>query len=788
MNYLRAEPKVFILILINLFFFSANIFSQRIVQYDQFSSEYFDSIRALIYHDTVEHWTINAYRLQSPDEIIIDGNLDETAWQKAERRGGFLEKEPYPLVPESEPTEFAILYDDHNLYIGVWCRDSEPGKIKRELAPRGTTAPDHIMIFLDTFHDHRTGYKFAISATGVQDDELRYDDIGRDGSWNGIWESASSIDEKGWYAEVKIPFFNLRFFDKEIHTWGFNLMRVISKDSSRSQWKPHLPEWEVTTRMSQNGHIENIKDISSGRTFEMRPFGLAGTTRSMQLDPASTLNIGGDVRFSLTPGITVDFALNPDFAQVDADVFEINLERFPTRFDELRPFFTERTTIFNTPKELFYSRRIGAQSDILGGIKATGKLQNGFEFGVIGNLTGNSILSSSIQNHENATFGVFRVKKDILNSSNLGILAATKEKPNEFNRILGIDGNFMLKNNILDFQVATGQTELAVNQNMMYHLTFTQTGDEMGMILKFDRIEPAFEINRIGYIRKEPDRGWNKGGGIIRYSPRINKYHIRRIILNAEFNYTNDIFTKRYINHWLERYPNFSPDPLFGDVMFADDTRLIDGGIRHINNFDIGSDLTINLINRMSFSAEYRRFSESELTGKYYGDNLEMSYSTRPLRAGARFAGTFSSGIGTFYNYDQKYPGRKRSLSIDGEGRLSYHLVTRLQAGLVKTYDLMNNNDGRYYNLSANAIWMFTKDFYLRVHAQGIFETTYYGHKQTGNEYLLSGLLSWEYKPGSFIYFAYNEGRFDESNPTRSRFFEFNNRTAVLKLSYFFNI
>jgi hypothetical protein len=115
MNYLMAVLKVSIYIFLNLFFFSANILSQRIVQYDQFSSEYFDSIRALIYYDTVEHWTINAYRLHSPDEIIIDGNLDETAWQKAERRGGFLEKEPYPLVPESEPTEFAILYDDHNL-------------------------------------------------------------------------------------------------------------------------------------------------------------------------------------------------------------------------------------------------------------------------------------------------------------------------------------------------------------------------------------------------------------------------------------------------------------------------------------------------------------------------------------------------------------------------------------------------------------------------------------------------------------------------------------------------
>ena len=104
------------------------------------------------------------------------------------------------------------------------------------------------------------------------------------------------------------------------------------------------------------------------------------------------------------------------------------LTRFPTRFKELRPFFTERTSIFNTPLELFYSRRIGARGDIIGGGKLTGKLQHGIEFGILGNLTGESTFSSSMQNPESAVFGVFRIKKDILGSSNLGILAATKEE------------------------------------------------------------------------------------------------------------------------------------------------------------------------------------------------------------------------------------------------------------------------------------------------------------------------------------------------------------------------
>lgn len=527
----------------------------------------------------------------------------------------------------SEETEFAILYDEENLYIGVWCWDSEPDKIIQQLSPRGTSAPDHLMLFIDSFHDHRTGYKFAVSPTGVQVDELRYDDIKRDDNWNGIWYSEGTVDENGWYAEVKIPFFNFRYPRDSSQTWGFNIMRNISKNASRGQWKPHLPEWDNTTRMSQMGNIENIRNIRSGRTFEIRPYGVASLSESMGHDPLKTFSFGGDIRYSPGPNLTADFTFNPDFAQVDADIFEINLTRFPTRFKELRPFFTERINIFNTPLELFYSRRIGAKGDILGGIKMTGKLQHGIEFGVLGNLTGESFFSSSNQNVENALFGVMRVKKDILGSSSLGILAATKENAENYNRIVGFDGSFMLK-----------------------------------------------------------------------------------------------------------------------------------------------------------------YFSDTELTGSYSGNFIKMSYSTRPLSLGSQFAGKLSASGGTLYNFDQKYVGSQKSLSSEGEGRFIHNIITKLQGDFTKTYNPQKENDGRYFKLSSNTTWMFTKNFFIRVHAQGIFGTTYYEQRQFYNDYLLSGLLSWEYRPGSFLYLAYNEARFDNSDSDTNKYMEFKNRTLILKISYFFSI
>lgn len=309
------------------------------------------------------------------------------------------------------------------------------------------------------------------------------------------------------------------------------------------------------------------------------------------------------------------------------------------------------------------------------------------------------------------------------------------------------------------------------------------------MNFNIERVEPAFEINRVGYIRKEQDRGWNKGIGIFRISPRINKHGIRRIIANFEYEYNSDIFTTRYINRWLERYPDFVPDSKFGTVIENDDgERLIIGGTRQANNYKTGGDLTVNMINEMSVSANYEYFTATELTGSFNGNLLKINYSTRPLNKGSQFAGIFSVAGGTFYNFDQQYVGSQKSISMDGQGRLRHNFLTKLEGNFTKTYDTVGENDGRYFKLSSNSTWMFTKDFYIHLHAQGIFGTTYYNQKEFYNDYLLSFLLSWEYRPGSFLYLAYNEGRFDTSDPISTNHFELKNRTLIFKISYFFSI
>jgi len=193
-------------------------------------------------------------------------------------------------------------------------------------------------------------------------------------------------------------------------------------------------------------------------------------------------------------------------------------------------------------------------------------------------------------------------------------------------------------------------------------------------------------------------------------------------------------------------------------------------------------------MNEMYFLAGYKNYSATELTGSFHGELWNLSYSTTPLKSGKKFAGILSAESGSFYNFDQKYTGYQQNIVLQGEGRIHRNLITTLDAGYTVTEDPSGIKDGKYYKISSNSNLMFTKDFFFRLHAQGIFGTTYYETTRMLNEYLLSGLVSWEYRPGSFLYLAYNEGRYDQSGPEGTSRFRLLNRTLLMKISWFFSV
>jgi hypothetical protein len=346
--------------------------------------------------------------------IAVDGKLDEPAWLQIAPLTDFLQTEPGDGVPATERTEVYILYDDDALYVGARLRDT--GAVRKRLGRRDTFLQDSdwFYVMLDGHHDHLTAFQFSINPAGVQRDELT--SSGRtDVSWDAIWESATSIGDDGWIAELRIPFSQLRFGREPSPTWGLQLSRRINR-------KQEVVVFSHTSRnerggVARYGHLVGLDGLRPGRTLEVQPYTMARAEHVAVAagDPYRdgsdySAGAGLDVKYRVTSSMTLDATVNPDFGQVELDPAVVNLTAFETSFDEKRPFFVEGNNVFSFGPDLggrrgvFYSRRIGRApqgslpagvrysdrpdaATILGAAKLTGRTARGLSIGVLGAAT-----------------------------------------------------------------------------------------------------------------------------------------------------------------------------------------------------------------------------------------------------------------------------------------------------------------------------------------------------------------------------------------------------------------
>lgn len=204
----------------------------------------------------------------NPETPQIDGNLDDEMWKSSKIyfARDFTQLDPDEGIPATESTVVSVVYDDDAVYFAFWNYDSEPDKIKAQLVRRDQWAEsDKVVIRLDPYHDHQTGYRFEISAGGVQGDMKLFDDTNADSDWDGVWESAVKIHPWGWAAEVKIPYHCLRFGVKNEHIWGFNLSRYISRKAEVSYWA-FSPSSEGGLCLSFRT-LDRISRSHSGQTY-----------------------------------------------------------------------------------------------------------------------------------------------------------------------------------------------------------------------------------------------------------------------------------------------------------------------------------------------------------------------------------------------------------------------------------------------------------------------------------------------------------------------------------------
>ncbi len=435
----------------------------------------------------------------------IDGKLDEEIWKQAAVFKDFYQTEPGYNIEPSKPTEVYVAYDEHNLYIGFKCWDDKD-KIRATVAKRDNVfSEDNVRLWLDTYNDQRRAYVLGFNPLGIQQDGIYTEGSqqGADFSVDIVMESKGVIQDWGWSVEVKVPFKSLRYSAGKGKLWGFNAARNIDRFNDEfDQWLPD--DRDVSGFLVKHGKITGLDEIKSERTLEIVPsVTLSETGRrtrtvtTAQLnangyhpifnptgiqDPGRFVNeplkqdIGVTLKYTLTPNVTLDAAINPDFAEIEADAPVVTAnQRFPIFFQEKRPFFLEGKEIFDSPLQPFYSRTI-VDPDFAA--KLTGKIGK-TSFGFLaasdkapGNysedertdlricqserLTDPGRNCGSIEEtlDKNAFFSVLRVKRDFGKNNNVGFFGTARVFPHNRNFVGGFDGSFKLDDRtVMQFQV-----------------------------------------------------------------------------------------------------------------------------------------------------------------------------------------------------------------------------------------------------------------------------------------------------------------------------------------------
>jgi Domain of unknown function (DUF5916) len=364
---------------------------------------------------------VRAMRVMQP--LVVDGRLDDPVWRTAERVSGFLQRDPLEGKAASESTVVYVAYDDAAIYIGARLYDAHPDSIVGRLGRRDDYAnSDRFNVFLDPYHDRRSGVYFGVDAAGTLYDGVLLNDDWDDDSWDGVWDGHVQIDSLGWTAEIRIPYSQLRFHAAPQYVWGVNFSRDIARRHERD-YLVYTPK-NGSGFVSRFPELVGITAVTPPPRLEVLPYTRARAEFSPHAagDPfhdgsAMSPDAGVDVKLGIGSNLTLNATVNPDFGQVEVDPAVVNLSDVETFFQEKRPFFIEGSSIFNFGRggsnnywgfnwgdpDFFYTRRIGrapqgslpaadyadvpSGSHILGALKLTGKVGSSWNLGALSALT-----------------------------------------------------------------------------------------------------------------------------------------------------------------------------------------------------------------------------------------------------------------------------------------------------------------------------------------------------------------------------------------------------------------
>jgi Domain of unknown function (DUF5916)/Carbohydrate family 9 binding domain-like len=695
-------------------------------------------------------------------KIHVDGKLDEPVWKEIEPITNFRQTQPVEGVPVSERTEARIFYDDNNIYFGFKLYDS--ARPTYRLVARDTSSgSDSIDILLDTFHDRRTGYWFSITAAGVQWDGTVDESRGAgfrntDMSWDGIWYSATSMEEWGWSAEMVLPFKSIRISQAASQEWGINIAREIMRRNEFAYWVP-VPRYEQGMKPSRAGTL-TLENIKVGRNLELVPFvRAANRSGGAQSELNNFSGTGGlDLRYGLKANLTANLAVNPDFGETEADEFTSEISRFEIFFPEKRKFFTEGTNYFQTPMDLFFTRRIGAPlpdgepQRILQGGKITGKT-GPWTIGALEAITQpTDFLDPFTQTSQKAPaafFGVLRVQHALGQKSAFGLMSV--------NRRQGVgDVGQNESTDALDLSILSGQ-HIRWNSQVMVNLNDANpgvNGQHLGWLSDFvyDSDQFAAEVAGkflgrevdLSHTGFEPETDRWSGDISTTWKPYINRYGIRQLFFNLNYDGSQGTrgeledagadgdFQVQFKNFWQAHF-RYSYDR----------TRFFE------------------------FSPDLQRFAGTRV---YQTPRFQVEMSTNEAR-------NFSFGVlyqtNKMVQFNENFYGFEKLLQVRSTVRFGRHLRWELSG--VHIDESLRSRVHFQYRRFLISRWTYQFNHKLRTRVLAQYASDRHGHNLSVNS-----LVAYDFTSRSALFVGYNRQRRSPLDPV-----DLGNQVFV-KLSYLF--
>ena len=483
---------------------------------------------------------------------VIDGNvIDDPAWADATMISDFTQKTPDEGLAVSEKTNVRIMYSDKYFYVSVVAFDEKPNRIVVSDTRRDASLnnSDSFSFIIDTFKDFQTGYLFGTNAAGIEFDAQitgggeggsisRRFSVGSGGgynvNWDAVWEVKSLKGEFGWSAEFAIPFKTLRYKKDKDQSWGINFERVIARKKEESHWAP-IPRQFTMTRLVSAGTINDV-NVPISRNIKIMPYVLGQNNQIEDTEStksSKSADFGLDAKVSVGSSMNLDLTYNTDFAQVEADEQQINLDRFSLFFPEKRAFFLENAGLFSVGSgggyfgpdiEMFFSRRIGVGAGgtlvpILGGGRLTGTL-SGMKLGILGMQT-DKVKDITDKNQ----YSVFRLKKELPNRTHFGgMYTALNHLGNNgyVNKSYALDAQLGIGelSKIIAFAGFTDTPEMKSDNAYAFRLEAARDTKSISTVMSYTEVGVDFNPE-MGYLKRENYRKWS-GRIFTRFRPKNN--------------------------------------------------------------------------------------------------------------------------------------------------------------------------------------------------------------------------------------------------------------------------